>query len=126
MRPMLVLFVLFSVLLSSGSQVLLKLGMSATAMKNVISDSQNPSQIALAIATSPSVLLGLVCFGLSAIVWLFVLSKIPLSTAYPFVALGIAITVAAGRLMFDEPISAAKLLGVGLIVAGVTTVAVSA
>ena len=53
MRPMLVLFVLFSVLLSSGSQVLLKLGMSATAMKNVISDSQNPSQIALAIATSP-------------------------------------------------------------------------
>ncbi len=126
MRPMLVLFVLFSVLLSSGSQVLLKLGMSATAMKNVISDSQNPSQIALAIATSPSVLLGLACFGLSAIVWLFVLSKIPLSTAYPFVALGIAITVAAGRLMFDEPISAAKLLGVGLIVAGVTTVAVSA
>jgi multidrug transporter EmrE-like cation transporter len=127
MRLTLVLFVLLSVLLSSGSQILLKFGMSASAIKDVLSDnSQTPLQVALAVATSPPVILGLFCFGLSALVWLFVLSKIPLSTAYPFVALGIAITVAAGRLMFDEPLSAAKLFGVSLIVAGVTTVAVSA
>jgi multidrug transporter EmrE-like cation transporter len=56
---------------------------------------------------------------------LFVLSKIPLSSAYPFVALGIAITVVAGRFIFGEPISLFKLIGVCVILIGITTVALS-
>lgn len=123
MRIELILFILFSVFLSAGSQVLLKSGMSAPAIQTALGDADGPLRIATAIASSPAILLGLTCFGLSAIVWLFVLSKIPLSTAYPFVALGIALTVAAGRLLFDEPITTAKLFGVILIVVGVTTVA---
>src|SRR5664279_3688753 len=115
MRIELIVFVLLSVLLSSGSQVLLKSGMSASEIQIAIESATGPVRIASAIASSPSILLGLGCFGLSAVVWLFVLSKIPLSTAYPFVALGIAITVVAGRLPFDEPITAAKLVGVVLI-----------
>jgi multidrug transporter EmrE-like cation transporter len=125
MRLTLVLFVLTSVLLSSGSQVLMKFGMSAPDLKSVLASDARPVQIAYAIAVSPSILLGMFCFGLSAIVWLFVLSKIPLSSAYPFVALGIAITVAAGRLIFDEPISPVKLVGIGLVIIGVLTVAIS-
>jgi multidrug transporter EmrE-like cation transporter len=124
MRLTLVLLVLISVLFSAGSQVLLKFGMSAPDLKRILSDAM-PVEIAYAIATSPAVLLGMFCFGLSAVVWLFVLSKIPLSTAYPFVALGIAITVLAGRLIFDEPLSALKLFGVGIIIVGVVTVSVS-
>jgi multidrug transporter EmrE-like cation transporter len=124
MRIELIFFILFSVLLSSGSQVLLKFGMSTPAIQIVL-ENEGPWRMAIAIASSPSVLLGLTCFGLSAVVWLFVLSKIPLSTAYPFVALGIALTVAAGRLLFGEPITMAKLFGVILIVVGVTTVAAS-
>jgi multidrug transporter EmrE-like cation transporter len=125
MRTELILFVLFSVLLSSGSQVLMKYGMSSTEIQTAMESAAGPMRIAVAIATSPPILLGLVCFGLSAVVWLFVLSKIPLSTAYPFVALGIAITVAAGRMIFGEPVTLAKLLGVVLIIVGVTTVAAS-
>jgi multidrug transporter EmrE-like cation transporter len=125
MRIELVLFILLSVLLSSGSQVLLKFGMSAPAIQLALGDASGPLRIALEIASSPSILLGLTCFGLSAIVWLFVLSRIPLSTAYPFVALGIAITVAAGRFLFGEPITTAKLFGVILIIAGVLSVSVS-
>ena len=74
---------------------------------------------------SPAILIGMFCFGLSAVVWLFVLAKIPLSSAYPFVALGIAITVTAGRLLFAEPISLTKLIGVGLVIVGVVSVGVS-
>jgi multidrug transporter EmrE-like cation transporter len=125
MRIELVLFILLSVLLSAGSQILLKFGMSAPAIQAALGAADVPLRIAMAIASSPPVLLGLTCFGLSAVVWLFVLSKIPLSTAYPFVALGIAITVAAGRMLFGEPITVTKFLGVILIIAGVTTVAAS-
>lgn len=47
------------------------------------------------IAIAPAIIPGLTCFGLSAIVWLLVLSNVSLSTAYAFIAFGIAIAVAA-------------------------------
>src|ERR1700753_4180808 len=125
MRPTLILLILFSVLLSSGSQILLKFGMTRPEMKLALANSQHPTQILFAIGTSPAVLTGMFCFGLSAIVWLFVLAKIPLSSAYPFVALGIAVTVLAGRLLFGESISGTKCIGVALVIAGVLTVSAS-
>jgi multidrug transporter EmrE-like cation transporter len=126
MRPTLVLLVLLSVLLSAGSQVLLKYGMTSPAVRDAMAMQGEPLRVALAIATTPTVLIGLACFGLSAVVWLFVLARIPLSSAYPFVALGIAVTVVAGRLLFGEPLSALKLTGVALIMAGIGTLAASA
>jgi multidrug transporter EmrE-like cation transporter len=124
MQLTLALIVLLSVFLSSGSQVLLKFGMSSPEIASALAN-DGPLRLALAIAASPPVVMGLACFALSAVVWLFVLSKLPLSTAYPFVALGIAISVAAGRFLFNEPISTAKLIGVSLIIVGVGTVAAS-
>jgi multidrug transporter EmrE-like cation transporter len=117
----LVLLVLFSVLLSSGSQILLKYGMTRPSMKLALAD-KAPLTSVQAIATSPAVLTGMGCFGLSALVWLFVLAKIPVSTAYPFVALGIAITVIGGRFLFHEPVSVLKMFGIALVVTGVLCV----
>ena len=122
MRAPLVLLVLFSVLLSSGSQILLKSGMTRPAMKIALADKVSPFVTFQAVATSPAVLMGMACFGLSAVVWLFVLAKIPLSTAYPFVALGIAITVLGGRFLFHEPVSVLKMFGIALVVTGVLCV----
>jgi hypothetical protein len=90
MRVELSLLILLSVLLSSGSQVLLNFGMSAPDIQVALAHSDRPLRIAISIVSSLPVFAGLASFGLSAIVWLFVLSKIPVSTAYPFVALGIA------------------------------------
>ena len=81
---------------------------------------------ALRQGRSPLVVGGLTCFGLSAVVWLFVLSRIPLSQAYPFVALGILVTVTAGAGLFGETISWQAMVGVGLIVVGVTLVGLKA
>jgi len=122
MRAPLVLLVLFSVLLSSGSQILLKYGMTRPGMKIALADKVSPLITLQAIATSPAVLMGMACFGLSAVVWLFVLAKIPLSTAYPFVALGIAITVLGGRFLFHKPVSVLKMFGIALVVTGVLCV----
>jgi multidrug transporter EmrE-like cation transporter len=125
MRIALVLMVLLSVLLSASSQVLLKLGMMRPSMQLALASTGGPLHIAYAILTSPLVLCGMGFFGLSAVVWLFVLAKVPLSSAYPFVALGIAITVVAGRVIFAEGISLMKFVGVAFVIAGVLTVAVS-
>ncbi|MFZ1109774.1 MAG: SMR family transporter [Rhodomicrobium sp.] len=110
-----------SVVLSSVSQIFIKSGMTAPDIRHAI-ESGGVAEIAFKIATSPAVLSGLGCFGLSFMLWLFVLSRVPLSSAYPFVALGIMLTVLAGSFIFAEPISLAKTVGVCLVIGGVVLV----
>ena len=107
-----------SVALSAGSQILLKRGMSAEDVRGAIQGG-DVADIALTISTSPSIILGFSCFGLSLVIWLFILTRVPLSSAYPFVALGILVTVLAGSILFAEPISPGKVIGVFLIISGV-------
>ncbi len=122
MRLQLLSLIVLSVILSSGSQISLKYGMVSPTVRVALSGPVGLSNV-LTIATYPLVFLGLLCFGLSAVVWLFVLSQVPLSTAYPFVALGIVITTTAGFFLFGEIMPAAKMLGICLIVGGVLAVA---
>lgn len=124
MRFGLLCLVLLSVGLSALSQIALKAGMTSAPVQSAIATARSMSVIA-AVSQSWLVLSGLLCFGCSALVWLAVLSRIPLSSAYPFVALGIAITTAAGLLLFNEPFSAVKAAGVLLIILGVVAVALS-
>ena len=122
MRAPLVLLVLASVLLTAGAQILLKYGMTRPAMKLALAGQGSPLVSIQAIATSPAVIMGMICFGLSAVVWLFVLAKIPLSTAYPLIAVGIIITVIGGRFLFAEPVPPLKLFGIALVIVGIVCV----
>jgi multidrug transporter EmrE-like cation transporter len=122
MRTPLVLLVLTSVLLTAGAQILLKYGMTRPAIKLALAGQASPLVSIQAIATSPAVLMGMACFGLSAVVWLFVLAKIPLSTAYPFIGVGIIITVIGGRFLFAEPVSLFNLFGIALVIVGIVCV----
>ena len=122
MNPTLALVVVFSVVLSAGSQVILKKGVIAPRVQDTLASGDVPA-ILMAVLTSPMIVGGLICFGLNAFVWLYVLSKVPLSSAYPFVALGIGITVVAGLTLFDETVTTGGAIGVGLIILGILFVA---
>jgi len=74
---------------------------------------------------SPLVVLGLLCFAVSVVSWLLALSKVDVSEAYPFVALGIVITAVAGHVLLGEPLDHLRILGIVTIVAGVVIVAIS-
>lgn len=113
--------ILLSVALSSGSQLALKAGMTSPSVQQAL-EGGGPLRVAFGLLASPLVMGGLFCFGLSALVWLFVLSRVPLSTAYPFVALGIAVTVLGGRFLFHEALTPLKLVGVFLIMAGIVAI----
>jgi multidrug transporter EmrE-like cation transporter len=115
---------LASVVLASIAQVLLKIGMSSASLQAPLNRGE-PLRAILAIAGSPFVLGGLVTFAVSVFVWLLVLSRISLSSAYPFVALGIVITVLAGRFILGEPVSLLKLVGITMIIGGVLTMAIA-
>jgi multidrug transporter EmrE-like cation transporter len=121
MTPLNIALILISVALSSGSQIILKYGMTTPAVQQAL-QSHQLGPIFQNVALSPFVLGGLFCFGLSAVVWLFVLSQIPLSSAYPFVSIGICVTVLAGYAMFGESVSALTLAGVAAIILGIIMV----
>ncbi len=71
------------------------------------------------ILTSPVLLAGIALFISSAAFWMVVLSKVPLSKAYPMVAFGYILVAVASRFAFGEHISLMRILGLVLICAGV-------
>jgi drug/metabolite transporter (DMT)-like permease len=118
----LIILILTSVMLTSIAQLMLKVGASNEKFQDALASSV-ASQIVWAFATSPYIFAGLSCFGLSLVLWIFVLSKIDVSYCYPFISLGIVATVAAGYFFLGESLTALRVIGVSTIVFGVLLVA---
>lgn len=110
------LLILLSVGLSAVAQVAMKAGVSGATL-HVGQDSVLASYFAM--LTAPKVLLGLLCYGLGALIWLRVLTMMDVSQAYPFVALGFVLTMLLGFLLLGETPHPTRLLGAGFILAGV-------
>ena len=113
MRPALLLLILTSVAMSACAQLLLKVGVGAArAAQGSVAGS------GLAYLTSPFVIAGLGLYGIGAIVWLYVLARLPLSAAYPFVGLGFILTMVLGGALLGETLNVARVAGTLLIALG--------
>jgi drug/metabolite transporter (DMT)-like permease len=111
MKPSLALLLL-SVSLASAGQVLLKVGASrAEALVDFI---------------NPSVIGGLVCYAAGTVIWVWVLSREPLSTAYAFTALTLVLVYLASWLLLGERITAQTAIGLAFILVGVIVVSIAA
>lgn len=66
---------------------------------------------------------GLISYGLSAVCWLWVLSRIQLSLAYPILSLSFPIVVGLSAFFFSESISLMRWVGVVMMVVGVSLLA---
>jgi drug/metabolite transporter (DMT)-like permease len=78
-----------------------------------------------AAATSPWVIGGLAVFAVSAVAWLGVLSRVPLSIAYPFNALGYLAILTASIVILHERASLLTWAGSLLVVSGLVLVVLS-
>jgi drug/metabolite transporter (DMT)-like permease len=116
------LIVLASVVLTALAQIALKAGMSTPAVRQIADESDILALIGT-IARSPAICAGFTLYGLSVMLWLFVLSRLEVSRAYPFVGLGIVVTMILGYLMLGEPLSFPKIVGTILVAGGVWLVA---
>lgn len=68
------------------------------------------------------VALGLVAYGLSMLLWLFTLSRVELSYAFPFVSLSFVGIALVARFVLNERVDRYRVLGSILIVLGVVVV----
>ncbi|HXP30752.1 MAG TPA: EamA family transporter [Stellaceae bacterium] len=64
-------------------------------------------------------ILGLVCYGVSAVLYIIVLKKIPLSRAYPTVALSYAVVAIAAHFLWHERIGFSQIAGIAFIWGGI-------
>jgi multidrug transporter EmrE-like cation transporter len=112
---------LFAVITAAAGQVMLKHGMQMATARATSSG----GSLVLSAVTTFWVPLGLVVFGVSAIAWLAALSKVPLSVAYPFNALGYLVILAASILVLHERASVMTWLGSLLVVSGLVIVVLS-
>jgi len=72
-----------------------------------------------AAVAEPYVWIGLAVFGISAVVWLLVLSQASLSFAYPFAALTYVLILLFDMFVLDETVPPLRWGGVGFIAIGI-------
>jgi len=72
----------------------------------------------LSLARNPQLYLALAIYGFATILWIWVLSRIPLTRAYPWIAATTAVIPLLGWLVFDERVAGQYWIGLLLIIAG--------
>ncbi|GFE67674.1 EamA family transporter [Chroococcus sp. FPU101] len=109
---------LFSVLVSATGQFFLKIGalkLGKVTGSNLVSHIFN-------IIMVPELLAGLACYGLGAIAYILLLTRVKLSVAGPSASLIYIFSVLMGYFIFKESIPIYRLFGMGFIVCGVILV----
>ncbi|GAC1315203.1 MAG: EamA family transporter [Chloroflexota bacterium] len=112
--PLIGLAVIFGVI----GQLALKMGMTRVGAITGASLGQ-PIQVALQVLSTPLVLGGLAFYALGAAAWLGVLSRVPLSLAYPLLAVSYAITPVVAWMTLGETMPLMRWAGIGVICIGV-------
>lgn len=123
-----IILLLIAIGLTFIGEVMLKQGI------NTLRDSGALDKFALSIGpllqtgwnvfTNPFVFFGFVFVFGGSLFWLGAISKLNISFAYPMLSLNYILIVAAGYFIFKEPVNLLKMLGVLVIVAGVTLFAI--
>jgi uncharacterized membrane protein len=72
----------------------------------------------LQLVSSPWILSSFVATGFAALAYLVALQRLDLSKAYPVMSLSFVLVLAFSALLFSEALTAAKLVGIVLIVSG--------
>lgn len=105
--------------LGAAGQIMLKAGLKQLPTDAAV------SAIIASIFTNTRVFAGFVCYGLSSLVYLVAIKHLPLSLAYPMVALSYVLVVAASWKLFHEEIPPLRIAAIAVILAGVVMLAFS-
>ena len=118
-------FILFTVLTNAAAQIMLKQGMMTLPALGGDGPA-TPFGLAmtvLKVVFHPWVFAGLCTFVVSMASHLFVLSKVELSFAYPFLSLAYVVVAVATWWLWAEDLNAWRIAGIALICAGTILIA---
>lgn len=116
-------FILFTVMTNAAAQLMLKHGMMTIGPLTFAG--VNPLFKILQIVFSPWIFAGLTVFVVSMASHLYVLSKVELSFAYPFLSLAYVAVAVFAYFIFREDLNAYRIAGIALICLGTVLIAQS-
>ena len=79
--------------------------------------------VLLTLASNPWFLLALLLYGGATLLWVWILREVPLTLAYPFIALSFVIVPLVSGTILGEQVDIAYWIGICLIVAGISVTA---
>lgn len=103
-----------AIMLLSAGQTFLKIGLNKIG-GFTLTDGLSSF---LRLLTTSWIISGLICYGLSTILWLDVLSELDFSLAFPMMGLTYVFTLFIGYFVFQETIGLERILGVILVLFG--------
>jgi drug/metabolite transporter (DMT)-like permease len=119
-------FILFTVLTNAAAQLMLKQGMMNIAPITIGPLSFTGDSIVAKLGMTllnPWVMAGLITFVISMASHLFVLSKVEISFAYPFLSLAYIVVAVAAWTWFGEDLNQYRIAGIALICVGTVLIA---
>ncbi|KXF76892.1 transporter [Paramesorhizobium deserti] len=116
-------FILFTVMTNAAAQIMLKYGMISLGPISFTTDTL--VQRIFQIVFNPWVFAGLTVFVISMASHLYVLSKVDLSFAYPFLSLAYVAVALFAWAVFKEDLGTLKIAGIAFICIGTMLIAQS-
>lgn len=117
LRKMEIGILLIAILLGVVGQVFFKLGVERAGGAGI---ELNSVINIIRLMLTPTVIIGLSFYGLSTILYLYSLDKIPQSIAFPSLSLGYVVILMYNSIYFDEKITFSKVFGILAIIGGVS------
>lgn len=111
------------ILLGAVAQVLMKIGMQRHGKPNTQLKTLHKEVIRMYLGKY--VFMGIILYSMSFLIWLFVISKIDLSYAYPLVSMNFVLIAVFSKIFFRENVSRKRWLSIALILVGVILVTLS-
>jgi len=108
------------VMLNAAAQILMKSG--TNAIGHFEFSVENILPIGLKLATEWHILTALFCYGLSVVIWILALSRVPVSIAFPMLSMAYVVNAIAAYYLLGEAFNPTKLVGMGVIILGVIVI----
>ena len=112
------LLLLFSILTTASAQICFKRGMIDFGSLGF--STSNLLYLIPRIFQNLWLMSGIFLFGLSFLLWLFIISKLQLNVAYPIaISCEVTLVTIASWLLFKEYLSPIQILGIAVIITGI-------
>ena len=109
------------ILFAAGGNLLLKAGMNQVG--SVVETQLSVVQYILQTLAQPTILIGLVLYIVSFLMWLSLLSMMEISAGYPrFVSAAVLIVMAGSAVWFGENVNAMRIIGTLVVALGILIV----
>jgi drug/metabolite transporter (DMT)-like permease len=122
MTAKLYLILLVALLLGAAGQLVMKMALSRYTSQH--GELAGISAVLVALF-QVGVLAGLACYFASSVLYLFVMSKVPLSLLYPMVALNYVFVTVLAKVVLHEEVGTMRVVGLSTIMWGVVILALS-